>query len=229
MKKIFLIAMAIITLTLSAQAQAYRDSRYYNNSSGRLEYTYHHHDGVIGTGDVYYGLRLGPAFSTVNSDDKALDGGDSQTGLNLGAVIGFGLSDTTPLFLETGLFYVEKGGKNVFEGKKMTYDLNYLQVPIVAKYVIDIDGDFSVQPFFGGYLACGVGGKIKNYGDRQSESSFSHKYFQRFDGGLRIGCGAAYDMFYVDLGYDIGLSNITHDEFDASHNRCWTLSLGVNF
>lgn len=174
MKKIFLIAMAIITLTLSAQAQAYRDSRYYNNSTGRLEYTYHHHDGVIGTGDVYYGLRLGPAFSTVNSDDKALDGGDSQTGLNLGAVIGFGLSDTTPLFLETGLFYVEKGGKNVFEGKKMTYDLNYLQVPIVAKYVIDIDGDFSVQPFFGGYLACGVGGKIKNYGDRQSESSFSH-------------------------------------------------------
>lgn len=98
MKKIFLIAMAIITLTLSAQAQAYRDSRYYNNSTGRLEYTYHHHDGVIGTGDVYYGLRLGPAFSTVNSDDKALDGGDSQTGLNLGAVIGFGLSDTTPLF-----------------------------------------------------------------------------------------------------------------------------------
>ena len=229
MKKIFLIAMAIITLTLSAQSQAYRDSRYYNNSTGRLEYTYHHHDGVIGTGDVYYGLRLGPAFSTVNSDDKALDGGDSQTGLNLGAVIGFGLSDTTPLFLETGLFYVEKGGKNVFEGKKMTYDLNYLQIPIVAKYVIDIDGDFSVQPFFGGYLACGVGGKIKNYGDRQSESSFSHKYFQRFDGGLRIGCGAAYDMFYVDLGYDIGLSNITHDEFDASHNRCWTLSLGVNF
>lgn len=33
MKKIFLIAMAIITLTLSAQAQAYRDSRYYNNST----------------------------------------------------------------------------------------------------------------------------------------------------------------------------------------------------
>ena len=58
MKKIFLIAMAIITLTMSAQAQAYRDSRYYNNSTGRLEYTYHHHDGVIGTGDVYYGLRL---------------------------------------------------------------------------------------------------------------------------------------------------------------------------
>lgn len=43
----------------------------------------------------------------------------------------------------------------------MTYDLNYLQIPIVAKYVIDIDGDFSVQPFFGGYLACGVGGKIR--------------------------------------------------------------------
>lgn len=229
MKKIIIIALAIISMSISAHAQAYTNSRYYNERTGHLDYTNHHLDNVIGTGDIYYGLRLGAAFSTVNSDDKALDGGSSQTGLNLGGVIGFGLSDQTPLFLETGISYVEKGGKSVYEGKKMTYDLNYLEVPITAKYIFDIDGDFSIQPFLGGYLAFGIGGKIKNYGDRVAESSFSKKYFQRFDGGIRLGCGLAYDMFYADLSYEIGLSNISHDEFDSSHNGCLALSVGVNF
>ena len=229
MKKFLLIALSLLTISMAADAQAYTQSRYYNERTGHLDYTNHHLDNVIGTGDIYYGLRLGPSFSTVNSDDKALDGGSSQTGLNLGFVMGFGLSDQTPLFLETGVMYTEKGGKSVYDGKKMTYDLNYIEMPIAVKYIIDIDGDFSVQPFLGGYLACGVSGKIKNYGDRVAESSFSKRYFQRFDGGLRLGCGAAYDMFYAEIGYDIGLANICHDEFDTSHNGCLTLSVGVNF
>ena len=87
----------------------------------------------------------------------------------------------------------------------------------------------SIQPVLGGYVACGVGGKIKNYGDRVATSSFSSDCFKRLDGGLRLGCGMAYDLFYADLTYDIGLANICHDEFDSSHNGCLTLSIGVNF
>ena len=226
--------MAIAAIMCSAttmNAQAYTQSRYYNERTGHLDYSQRRpnsRDNALGAN--YYGVRLGPSFSTVNSDDPALDGGNSQTGLNLGVVAGFALSYDTPLYIETGLFYNEKGGKKTIEGgKKMTYDLNYLELPIVVKYAIDIDGDFSVQPFAGGYLACGVGGKIRNYKDRVAESSFSKQYFQRFDAGLRFGCGIAYDMFYADISYDLGLSNICHDEFDKSHNRCLSLNFGVNF
>lgn len=231
MKKFFFIALAALMLTGSAaQAQAYRNSRYYNERTGHLDYSTRRGGNMYASGENYYGLRIGPSFSTVNSDDETLDGGDSQTGLNIGAVAGIALSDRTPLFLETGLYYTEKGGKKKLQnGKKMTYDLNYLEVPITVKYAYAIDDHFSVQPFAGGYLACGVGGKIKNYGLRESESSFSSDRFKRFDGGLRVGCGAAYDMFYFDLTYDIGLANIYHDEFDTSHNGCLTLNFGVNF
>ena len=38
-----------------------------------------------------------------------------------------------------------------------------------------------------------------------------------------------YDLFYVDLTYDIGLSNICHDTFDTSHNGSLSLNFGVNF
>ena len=216
MKRFMTLALVTIA-TLTATAQTYSGSSFYDREN------------PMGTGSMYYGFRIGPTFSTVNSDDANLDGGNSQTGLTLGAVMGFQLSDDIPLFLETGLSYTEKGGKKTLTGKKMTYDLNYLEIPILVKYIYDIDGHFSVQPLFGGSLSYGISGKIKNFGERHAQDSFSDTTFKRFDGGLRIGCGVGYDLFYADLSYDIGLSNICHDTFDTSHNGCLYLNFGVNF
>ena len=230
MKRLLITALAAVALWLPVQAQHYCNSRYYDPETDRLDYSYGRHDSGLGTGNMYYGFRIGPSFSFVNSDDKTLDGGDWQTGLNVGVLVGIPLSRAVPLYLEGGLFYNEKGGrKRLADGKKMTYDLNYLQLPIVLKYIYNIDRHFTIQPFFGGYLAYGIGGKIKNFGTREAFSSFSDDAFQRFDGGLRLGCGVGYDLFYADLSYDIGLSNICHDTFDTSHNGCLMLNFGVNF
>jgi len=222
-------ALALLIAGAGAEAQNYKDSRYYNRSTGHLDYGHYHSSFDPGIGASYYGLRIGPTFSTVNSDDANLDGGDSQTGLNVGAVIGWELSATTPLYFETGLYYIEKGGQKQVNHAKMTYDLNYLEVPLLLKYVIGIDDKFTIQPLAGGYLALGISGKIKNFGEREAASSFSSEYFQRFDGGLRLGCGVGYDLFYAELSYDIGLSNICHDTFDRSHNGCLSINFGVNF
>ncbi len=233
MKRLISLALLAVALILPASAQNYRCSRYYNHGSGRLDYGYGG-GGWYDAGEMYYGLRIGPSFSKVNSDDADLDGGNWQTGLNIAALMGIPLTNEMPLFIETGLAYTEKGGKKKVtsfngERKKMTYDLNYLEVPIVLKYIFNIDDHFSIHPYFGGYLACGVGGKVKNYEERKAFSSFSDEAFQRFDGGLRFGCGAGYDIFYLELAFDLGLSNICHDMFDTSRNRSLTLNFGVNF
>lgn len=230
MRKTLILALIIAVTSISASAQSYRNSRYYNNSTDRLDYRRHSLGEGPKAGNLYYGLRIGPAFSTVNSDDSRLDGGDSQTGLSVGVVAGIPLSDRLPLFFETGLYYTEKGGKKkLSSGKKMTYDLNYLEMPLTVKYVYNMDDHFSLQPLFGGYLACGISGKMKNFEEREAQKSFSSDNFKRFDGGLRIGCGVGYDLFYADITYDIGLANICHDTFDTSHNGCLTLNFGVNF
>lgn len=217
-----MIALMSLVLTLPALAQ-YGRPRYYNRPMP-VHSPYRSHT------DVYYGLRIGAAFATVNSDDRYLDGGSMKTGLDVGAVVGFQVAYRSPVYFETGLSYIEKGGKGHYEGTKFSYSLDYLQVPLVMKYMIDVDRMFSVQPYVGGYLALGVAGKIKDFGHRQAYSSFNEEEgFQRFDGGIRIGCGVQYDFVYAELGYDFGLSNISHDYFDTSRTGTLFATVGFNF
>ena len=105
-------------------------------------------------------------------------------------------------------------------------------MPFVLKYAYNIDRTFSIQPFFGGYVACGVAGKIKNFKEREAYNSFDgdkDDTFKRFDAGLRMGVGVGIDLFYADLTYDLGLSNIGNDDFDDAHNSALMLTFGVNF
>ena len=136
---------------------------------------------------------------------------------------------SSPVYFETGLSYVEKGGEGRYEGSKFTYSLNYLEMPLVVKYMIPVDRLFSIQPFAGGYVAAGIGGKIKDFGQRQAYSSFDKEGFKRFDAGIRGGCGIQFDHFYAELAYDFGLANISHDYFDTSRTGSLSATVGVNF
>lgn len=217
--KRLIIALMSVALSVSAFAQYDNRPPHFTPARGR----------AIAANEIYYGLRLGVAFARVSSDSELLDGGSMQAGLNVGAVAGFQLGYHSPVFFETGLSYIEKGGKGRFEGSKFTYSLNYLELPLLLKYRIDMDGMFSIQPFLGGYLALGVGGKIKDFGHRAAYSSFDDDAFKRFDGGIRVGCGVQYNLLYGEIGYDFGLANISHDYFDTSHTGTLFLTIGANF
>lgn len=225
MKRI-MIAMLSLMLTLPMMAQ-YGRPRNYRSTYGRSSYTRptYRHNPV----NSYVGFRIGGAFSTVNSDDKYLDGGTMRSGLNVGVVAGFQVAPHAPIYFETGLSYVEKGGKGSYDGSKFTYNLDYLEVPLLLKYDCRVDRDLSIQPFIGGYLAAGVGGKIKDFGHRQAYSSFDDDAFQRFDGGIKLGCGVQFNYLYAELGYDIGLANISRDYFDDAHTGSLFATIGINF
>ena len=218
--------MLSLMLTLPMMAQ-YGRPRNYRSTYGRSSYTRptYRHNPV----NSYVGFRIGGAFSTVNSDDKYLDGGTMRSGLNVGVVAGFQVAPHAPIYFETGLSYVEKGGKGSYDGSKFTYNLDYLEVPLLLKYDCRVDRDLSIQPFIGGYLAAGVGGKIKDFGHRQAYSSFDDDAFQRFDGGIKLGCGVQFNYLYAELGYDIGLANISRDYFDDAHTGSLFATIGINF
>lgn len=182
--------------------------------------------------NYYFGFRFGLSASHINSDAPALNGSSSKTGLNAGVVAGVQLAPTVPLFFETGLQYSEKGGKGKMDGEKFSIGLNYLEVPLLLKYSAQVAPGTAIEPFVGGYVGCGISGKVKDYGERAAYSSFdSHSgaNFKRFDGGLRVGCGVAYEMVYAELGYDFGLTNIGDNAFDDTHNGALFVNIGLNF
>lgn len=220
-RRLFIALLAlIIAMPTMAQFETHRKrSRYNNNDTER-----------------YWGIRLGLNIASLSSETADYDM-DSRSGLAFGGVYGLQLANDTPLWLETGFFYSEKGGKTHWDGGKVSTRLSYFQAPVVVKYSFDVADDLYVQPFLGGYLALGIGGKTKEYGQydnvthtyagRDSYSSFDR--FNRFDGGLRIGCGAEYKMVYAELGFDFGLANIAKGDFDTTHTRNFFINVGVNF
>ena len=227
MKKIFTLSLLLVMTLLPVMAQP---GRYMPRRPSAYGYAHSrpHYDSRVSPYDIYYGLRVGMGLSTVNSDDPYLDGGSVRTGLNLGLIVGFQLVPATPFYLETGLLYAEKGGKGNYRGD-FSYSMNYLEVPFVLKYQHNFDRLTSIQPFFGVYGGVGVGGKIKDFGERVAYSSFSDDAFRRCDGGLRMGCGLQFDHLYAEVGYDLGLANVTRDYFDDAHTGSLFVNVGLNF
>ena len=89
MKRLMIMMMGLV-LTLFASAQ-YRRPYYYSPNHGHSNYRY------SSPVEVYGGLRLGAAFSTVSSDDRYLNGGSMKTGLDVGAVVGVQLGYRSPV------------------------------------------------------------------------------------------------------------------------------------
>lgn len=232
MKKLFTLAIIALMAALPMMAQRHN---YSSTPSNRYDYERSHSRWIRNfyNKDMYFGIRIGPAFSHVSGDAISY-AGSSKTGLHLGGVVGIEITNRAPVYFETGLSYVNKGGKGEFLGHKMTTNLSYIELPLTFKYIYYSDMGLSIHPLFGGYVAVGVGGNIKDLDSHTKTGAFGKdkdgmERMKRFDGGLRVGCGAGFSMFYLDLTYDIGLANISHDDYNSSSNRTFYINVGVNF
>ena len=176
--------------------------------------------------NVYYGARMGLNLASMSGDGlKDFDG--MRAGLNLGGVVGLRVSSKSPVFLESGFYYTQRGGNN--DDVKMT--LKYLEVPLVIKYGIKATDDIAVLPFLGPYFSYAIGGRFKGkdkMGVKIDESSFNA--VNHGDMGLKLGCGMEYDMLYLEAGYQFGIANIADDDIDDPiHSNALFINFCVNF
>ncbi|MBP3230640.1 MAG: outer membrane beta-barrel protein [Prevotella sp.] len=170
--------------------------------------------------NLYYGVRIGMTSATLTGDD--LDA-DSKVGMTLAGIIGLRVSDSTPLFLESGLYYTERGAKNV--------GYNNLEIPLLIKYGFKAGDQIALLPFIGPYFAQAISGKTKINGVKVG--TFDEKKWMglnRFNMGFKLGCGAEYNKLYLELGYQFGVNNISKaDEIDGIHSNAFFANFGVNF
>ena len=175
----------------------------------------------------YGGVKFGVVGSHINGATDELDANGVKSGITLGLAAGFNISPLAAF--ESGLYYVEKGGIGRFSGGKITYDLHYLEIPLLLKVNI-YSGDRAVfQPYAGAYLGVGVGGEIKDYRLEYSASSFSDANLKRGDSGLAIGCGVTWSFLHANLGYEYGLADISKGGYGECHNRALVFSVGFAF
>ena len=136
MKKFF---SAIVAMMLAAPAFA-------QFSSGGFE---------LDKQNLYYGVRLGMTVADLSGDLAELGDldTDAKVGMTLGGVVGLRVSQSTPLFLESGLYYTERGAKDV--------GYSNLEIPLLIKYGIKATDDIAILPFVGPYFARACWGKTK--------------------------------------------------------------------
>ncbi len=175
----------------------------------------------LSEGTTYYGIRLGFNSARIGGDVDL----NARPGLTIGGVVGLKCSPSVPLFLESGLYYTEKGGKK--GGVKTRLD--YLEIPVLMKYGIDIKGvdGLAVLPYVGPTFGFGIAGKIKGGG--VSTDSFDDGAYNRFDVGIKLGCGIEYNMVYAELGYQWGVTNISDADGIDAYNRNFFMNIGINF
>ena len=90
--------------------------------------------------NLYYGARMGLTLANLSGD---FDHTGIKTGLTLGGVVGLRVSTSNPVFLESGLYYTQRGCKD----GDVSMTLKNLEVPILIKYGIKASDEVAVLPF----------------------------------------------------------------------------------
>ena len=162
-----------------------------------------------------YGARLGANYATIAGDDT--DDLDGKFGLNFGGVAEIGVSDKFAvqpevLYSQQGTKYSDSDG---FDGK---INLNYLNVPVMAKFKVSDAFSIEAGPQFGYLLSA----KDK-YDSPISGEDDVKEFLKNTDFGGNIGVGYELDSgLNFNARFNYGFSNINdfEDSSDFKNNNC---------
>lgn len=168
-----------------------------------------------------FGVRAGMNIANVNAKMLGLDLDelvdlDSKVHFNAGISYERLLLNKAPLYLETGLYYTNKGFKVGYDDESLARcNIGYLQLPLMVNYKFNIKDVVTIAPSAGIYYSFGVTGKIKeSYDDEYlgdmsySASVFEGNYIKRSDLGYKLGVSVAWKNIVLGFSYEGGFLNL---------------------
>lgn len=168
--------------------------------------------------EMTFGVKAGvnlANFSGDNSDDF-----DMKTSFHVGGVVDIGISDK--FSVQPELLYSAQGSKMSFEGFTVKYNLDYINIPVLAKFLIG-DG-FSVEA--GPQVGFLVSAKAKSDG----ESMDLKDELKGTDFSGVVGLGYKMDSgLNFAARYNLGLGNIAESGEGDLKNNVIQLSVGYMF
>ncbi len=173
--------------------------------------------------DMSFGVKGGLNISSItNSDVDGMDS-NSMVGVHIGLFGEFKIADK--FAIQPELLYSTQGVKLEESGFDADLKVDYINIPVMAKYYVA--KDFSLE--FGPQIGFVASAKIKSGG----ESVSIKDDVKSID--LSLGFGAAYnitDKFMVGARYNLGLTRLQKElepgESD-SKNSVFQISVGYKF
>lgn len=113
-----------------------------------------------------------------------------------------------------GVFFSQKGeAYTKTADKALSYDLNYLDIPVTLRVSREVADDLDVIANFGPYIGIGLYGKNgAGSSSKEKHDSFGKDgELRRIDSGLNASLGLRYDDFLLTVGGQYGFVNQLKD------------------
>lgn len=166
---------------------------------------------------IRFGAKAGLNIASITGDDT--DDLDSRTSLHIGAVAEIPISEK--FAFQPELLYSAQGAKQDIGGDDLVLALDYLNLPLMAKYYVAEGFSLQAGPQVGFLLSS----KVKLDGD-----SVDAEGVNDIDFGLNFGLGYQLDMgLFFDGRYNLGLSNINDEGDSDNQNGVIQFSVGYKF
>lgn len=179
--------------------------------------------------DITFGLKGGLNFALITGDDT--DNFDGKFGFHIGGVVEFPISEK--FSIQPELLYSSQGDKESSEGMDIKYNLDYLNLPVMAKYYFSEGFSLEVGPQIGFLLS----GEVKGGG----VSIDIKDLLKDIDFGLGFGLGYKLENgLNFSSRFNVGISNIVDNsgsllgeqidfEDSTNYNNVFQLSVGYFF
>lgn len=177
-----------------------------------------------------FGVKAGVNFANLNFEGEDADVNfDRRTGLVAGLFV---VVPTNSQFaLQAEALYSQKGAQFEEDGFTSKVKLNFLEVPVLARFSTPASNGTSFHVFAGPSLGFKLSAEAVDSFGGEEETTDLDDDVKSFDLGLVLGAGVEFGRFIVDGRYSWGLTDINNDDTEdvKVKTRTFTVMAGFRF
>ncbi len=171
------------------------------------------------------GISAGANFANFVDTDASVD---SRTGVMAGLTYGIAVP-MSPVTIQPGVFYAQKGATLSDGDIETTTKLDYIEIPVIAKFDFILDNPMlTPHVFFGPYAGFTLNAEQEVSDGNTSGSVDIGDQVKDTDIGVVVGAGADINKFRIGIRYSVGLTDVAETDIFNGKNGVLSLVAGIN-
>ena len=183
---------------------------------------------AFGQQSASFGAKAGVNFANLNFEgDEADVNFDSRTGFVGGLFVV--VPANSQFALQTEALFSQKGAKTEDDGFSGTIKLNYIEVPVLARFSTPATSGSSFHVFAGPSFGFKMSAEATSEFEGEEETEDLDDDTKGFDLGLVLGAGIEFGRFVLDGRYSWGMTDINDEEEEGLKVKTRTFSIMAGF